>query len=125
MHGVNKFPLKQIWCRQNLGTPWPAGQLPLQKYEYKIESEELGSGHFAPMSSIDDPDEAIVDILKWLYHANVLYTPGHDIIYREELRFIVQHDQICWDSKGNWHGLVRFWDVRDQLVKTVTFRVAA
>ena len=68
----------------NLGIDWPGQMLPMGKYEYLIEDED----DVATFQPLDD-NENIKELLRWLYQHTVLKTADNQVIYQEELRFVV------------------------------------
>lgn len=107
----------------NLGVAWPWDQLPVNMYEYRVDS-----GPFSPMSDIDDGDDfALCEILRWVYHTRVLMTSDNHVTWNEELRYIVKSHEVYMDDTAKaikWHALVQVFDIRDQAIKTLEFRVA-
>ena len=96
----------------------------MDMYEYKVNSEP-----FSPMTDIDDGDDAaLIEILRWVYNAQVFMDSDRRITWQEELRYIVRgHDVEKIEDVGNaikWRAAVRVFDIRDQADKTLEFRVA-
>ena len=65
-------------------------------------------------------DESVPEILKWCFHSEVLKVPGKDIVYQEELRYIVEYVDV---SHENCMASVTVFDVRCQETKMFTFQL--
>ena len=84
------------------------------KYEYSESSE----GGFQP---VDDESEVVEGLLKWLYQSKVLVSGGPDVIFQEELRYIVRSNTIV--AEPVWGATIEIFDVREQVLKTIHFRL--
>lgn len=85
--------------------------LPGSKYTYVLGSEK---------GLVSEAEDAIQDLLRWLYASNVLKTADRRVITGEELRFVVKSDEV---SSSPWKATVCCFDVRSQEDITVTFEV--
>ena len=96
------------------GIEWPGGSLRCDKFEYSFGTTPT---EWEPLS--DAVDESIPEILKWCFNSTVLKVPGKDIIFEEELRYIVQKTEV---SDENCTAAVSVFDVRCQEIKMLTFQ---
>ena len=65
-------------------------------YEYKVNSEP-----FSPMTDIDDGDDAaLIEILRWVYNAQVFMDSDRRITWQEELHYIVRGHDV--EKKKMW-----------------------
>lgn len=108
--------LKKI-TKSNWGIDeWSGGTLPAEKYEYCCS---MPTDFWEPLE--DAQDESVQDILKWFYHAKVLKLPGLDIVFQEELRYIVQTSEL--GTEGEWSTKITVFDVRCQQDRVFSFRL--
>ena len=87
--------------------------MPNGKYEYCDDGIT-----FQPLLDDDGP---IKEMLRWLFKSNVMFVPGSEIVFQEELRYIVQKDLIT--QKPIWEARVDYFDVRQQVYSYVIFRL--
>ena len=96
------------------GMDWPLGTCPVSKYEFSSDQ--------SPYHPVQDGGDAILELLKWIYHSNVLKTVGPEIVLRESLKFIVKNDTAGFVDQ-QWKAAVTVFDVDDQEEKTFYFRL--
>ena len=95
---------------------WTGGTLPLEKYEYCCS---IPTDVWEPLE--DAQDESVHEILKWFFHAKVLKVPGMDIVFQEELRYIVRTFEL--GTKEEWSTKITVFDVRWQQDRVFSFRL--
>lgn len=99
---------------------WPGGTLPAEKYLYCCSCCSLTPVTTEWETLADADDEATPQILKWFHDFKVLKVPGSDIVFEEELRFVVHSSEVTTDP---WSSKITVFDVRCQMDKIFTFKV--
>lgn len=75
------------------------------------------------LSEVDD--DAIPELVRWLFTAHVHKLGDEKVIVHEELRFIVKKDAVDTDpSTGCWKATMTCFDVRAQMDMGITFTLA-
>ena len=90
---------------------WPGGTLPAEKYLYCCSCCSLTPVTTEWETLADADDEATSQILKWFHDFKVLKVPGSDIVFEEELRFVVRSSEVTTDP---WSSKITVFDVRCQ-----------
>lgn len=98
----------------SLGTDWPMEMLPASKYNYSI-------GVRGEKSPLNEAEEEIQALAKWLYASNVLKTADHRVVVREELCYVVTTDVLY---SNPWEARIQCFDIRNQENIVVCFTLA-
>ena len=110
----NKPSIKSNWGIDE----WTGDCLPAEKYEY-VCSVQTDTESWASLAEVED--EAVQEILKWYYQNKVLMVPGAEIVYEEELRYIVCKSEHS--SLKEWSVQITVFDVRLQQECVFSFRL--
>ena len=68
-----------------------------------------------------DDEGAVKEVLRWLHQRYVWKVSGSDIIFHEELRYIVKKETIQQDPC--WEARVELFDVWQQVSRELCFRL--
>ena len=94
---------------------WASGILPAENYECSCPPD------FDWTNLSDVEDESVQKILTWCHDFKVLKVPGVEVIFQEELRYIVQSAELTSDN--GWGINITVFDVRGQENREFKFRL--
>ena len=77
----------------------------------------MDSSAFEPV----DDEGAWKEVLRWLYQRYVWHVSGSDIVFQEELRYIVRKEMV--QQEPSWEAHVELFDVREQVCSVARFRL--
>ena len=99
---------------------WIDGAVPEDCYKFQVAPEGTESAEWAVLDPDENPEAH--EVLKWIYHFQVLMMHDRDVYMQEELRFCVHEVEASFQS-GEWEAKLSMFDVRQQFNVIYRFKV--
>ena len=98
---------------------WIDGTVPEDCYKFQVAPEGQDFSEWAMVDLDETPDA--YEVLKWIYHFQVLQMHDRDVCIQEELRFSV-HEVESSFQRGKWEAKLSMFDFRQQFNVTYRFK---